>query len=70
MVNDVARNIPRISAALEHRQVKHQSTMIDIEGTILNQFFYILIDWGNILSYISPQSVEKGKLRSEKFKNA
>lgn len=33
-VNDIARNIPRISVASEDREVEHQSTMIEIEGTL------------------------------------
>jgi len=33
-MNDVAKNIPKISATLEESHVEHQSTMIEIEGTI------------------------------------
>lgn len=42
--------------------------MIYIEGTILNQYVYVLIDaWVNLI-YISPQPVEKCELKYEKFK--
>ena len=37
IVNDVSRSIPRISDALEDRQDEHQSTMVDIEGMIVEQ---------------------------------
>ena len=66
-VNDIARNIPSISAALENRQAKHQSTMVEMEGKIFEKFVIVLIDPGASLSYISPQVVEKYKLRTEKF---
>ena len=66
-MNDVARNIPTINAALENRQAEHQSTMVEMEGKISDQSVTILIDPGASLSYISPQVVEKCKLRTEKF---
>jgi len=53
-VYDIARNIPRISAALEDRQAEHQSTMIEIEGIISNQRVYVLIDPRASISYIGP----------------
>lgn len=43
-VNDVSRNIPKISIVLEERYVEHQSTMIEMERTISNQCVSILID--------------------------
>ena len=64
IVNDITRNIPTINAALENRQVEHQSSMVDMEGKISDQFVTILIDSGASLSYISPQVVEKCKLRT------
>ena len=68
-MNDVAKNIPKISATLEESHVEHQSTMIEIEGTIWNQYVSIFIDLGDSLSYISLQIVEKYKFKYEKFKN-
>lgn len=57
-INDVFRNIPRINTTLEDKHAKHQSTTIEIEGTILNQSISILIDPRASLSYIRPQNVE------------
>lgn len=36
IVNDVAKNIPRINTTLEDQNAEHQSTMIIIEGMILD----------------------------------
>jgi len=69
-MNDVARNIPRISAAIKDTHDEHQYTMFEIEGIILNQDVSILIDPGASLSYISPKMVEICNLKSEKFNNA
>lgn len=51
-MNDLARNILRISATLEDRQLKHQSTMIEIEDIISNEVVSVLIDHGASLGYI------------------
>ena len=48
------RNILRINATLEDRQVEHQSTIIEMESNVLNQTVSILIDPGTSLSYVSP----------------
>ena len=69
-VNGVARNIPKISTALEDRQEEHQSTMVEVEGMIADQSISVLIDPGEYLSYISPQMVEKCNLKSEKFQQS
>ena len=68
--NDIARNIPTISAALENRQAKHQATMAEMEGKIVDQSVTVLIDPGASLSYISPQVVEKCNLKTEKFQQS
>ena len=54
-VGDVARNIPRINAALEDRQADFQPTMIELEGKLLSQNVSVLVDLGASLSYISPK---------------
>ena len=36
-INDIARNIPTISAALENRQAENQATMVQMEGKIYDQ---------------------------------
>ena len=42
-VNDIARNIPIISAALENRQAEHQATMVEMEGKISDLPITVLI---------------------------
>ena len=66
-VNDIARNIPTISATLENRQAKHQATMVEMEDKISDLSVTVLIDPGASLSYISPNIVEKCNLKTEKF---
>ena len=70
MVGDVARNIPRINAALEDRQTDFQPTMIELEGTLLTKPVSILVDPGASLSYVSLKLVEMCKLKEQKFKNS
>ena len=70
MVNDIARNIPRINDALENTQADDKSTMLEVEGKISNTSVSILIDSGASLSYIAPRVLEKCKLSKEKKKNA
>ena len=69
MVNDVAKNIPIINVALEDRKVDHRSTMLEVEGKILNTSISVLIDSRASLSYIAPRVLEKCKLSKEKKKN-
>ena len=69
IVGDVARNIPRINAALEDREADYQLTMIELEGKLLSQPVSILVDPGASLSYVSPKLVEICKLQSQKFRN-
>ena len=67
-MGDVARNIPRINAALEDRQADYRPTMIELEGKLLSQPVSILVDPGASLSYVSPKVVEICKLQSQKLK--
>jgi hypothetical protein len=46
IVEDMNKHIPRIYAALEDRQTKNQSHMIEVEGKIINPPVVILIDLG------------------------
>jgi hypothetical protein len=57
-VEDMGRNVPRIYAALDNKQVEYQSHMIEVEGMINNQTIAILIDLGDSHSYIDPSMVE------------
>jgi hypothetical protein len=58
IVEDMGRNVPRIYEALDNKQAKYQSYMIEVEGIINNQTIAILIDLGAIHSYIDPKMVE------------
>ena len=58
-VENAARGMPRIYAALDHRQADHQSHMIEFEGMIHNQSISILFDSGASHSYIDPSLVER-----------
>jgi hypothetical protein len=65
-VNDVARSVPQIYAALDNNQVDHQASMVEIEGMIFNHLVSVLIDPGSNLSYIAPRVVDKCKLQPQK----
>ena len=67
-MNDIAMNIPIVNVFLEYLQVDHQSTMLEVEGKVLNIYVSILIDSGSSSSYIAPKVVEKCKLIKEKQK--
>jgi hypothetical protein len=58
-VEDMGRNVPRIYAALDNKQVEFQSHMIEVEGKINNQTIAILIDSGASHSYLDPKMVER-----------
>ena len=70
IVEDLVRNMPRINAALENRQVEYQTSMVEVEGMINKTLVTILIDPGASLNYIAPKMVEKCKLSVEKFENS
>ena len=58
-MGQVVTTIPRIYAALEDRQEDHQSTVVEFEGKIAQQFVSILIiNTGSTHSYIKPKIVE------------
>jgi hypothetical protein len=57
-VEDMGRNVPRIYAALDNKQVYYQSHMIEVLGMINNQTIAILIDSGASHTYIDPKMVE------------
>ena len=57
-VGQIARTVFRIYAALEDRQPNHQSMVVEVEGKIAEQSFFVLIDPGSTHSYITPRVVE------------
>lgn len=69
-VGDLAESIARISIALEDNQAKYQPSMVEFEGKIANHHVSILIDRGDILSYVRPKIVELCHLNSTEFKTA
>jgi hypothetical protein len=58
--------MPQIYAALDNRQDDHQASVVEMEGMISNHIVSILIDIGSTMSYVSPQTIEKGKLQQVK----
>ena len=62
IVNDVARSVTQIYAALDNNQADHQASVVEIEGMIFNHLVSILIEPGSNLSYIAPRVVDKCKL--------
>jgi hypothetical protein len=65
-VGDMGRSLHRINAAIDGRQADHQSSVVEIEGKILDTRISILIDPGATLSYITPDVVELNKLKKQK----
>jgi hypothetical protein len=65
-VNDVARSVPQIYAALDNNQADHQASLVEIEGMIFNHLVSVLIDPRSNLSYIAPRAVDKCKLQPQK----
>jgi len=60
--------VQKINAVVDGRQVDHQSTIVEVEGKIHDNCISILIDPGDIMSYVTPGLVELNKLK--KVKNA
>ena len=58
ILEDMGISVPRIYAALDNKQAKYQSRMIEVEGMINNHVITILIDSGSSHSYIDPRMVE------------
>ena len=62
-VEDISRRVPIISAALENRQVDHQTSMVEIKGMLKDKLISIFIDPCASLSYVSPRIVDLYKLQ-------
>jgi hypothetical protein len=58
-LEDMGINMPRIYAALDKKQDKYQSPMIEVEGKINNEPIKNLIDSGASHSYINANIVER-----------
>jgi hypothetical protein len=65
-MDDMGRIMQRIYAGLNNRKEDYRCHMIEVEGKIDNKLIYILIDSGDIHSYIDPNMVEIFKLKISK----
>jgi hypothetical protein len=70
IVEDMGSKIPRIYVALDNKQAKYQSCIIEVEGMINNHSFTDLIDLGVSHSYIDPRVVESLQLSRRKHENS
>jgi predicted aspartyl protease len=59
IMGDMGRNVLRIYAALDNKNVEFQSHMVEVKGNINNQSITILIDSGASHSYLDPKIVER-----------
>jgi predicted aspartyl protease len=62
----MGKSMPRIYVALDNKQAKYQSPMIEVEGKINNDSIVILIDSGASHSYINANIVERFHLQRSK----
>ena len=70
IVGQVAREVPRIYAALEDRQEDHQSIVVEDAGKIVEKPISILINTGSTHSYITPRVVEICVFRKVKHRKS
>jgi hypothetical protein len=70
IVEDMGSRMSRIYAALENKQAKFQSHMIEVEGTINNRSLVILIDSGASHSYVDPRVVDTLHLMRSKHEKS
>jgi predicted aspartyl protease len=63
----IVEDMGRIHAALNDRQAKYQSNMIEVEGKIINQHVAILIDSGESHYYIDLNIVDRFHLEKSKL---
>ena len=69
-MGQVTRTIPRIYAALEDRQENHRSTMLQVEGKIVEKSYFVLIEPRSTHSYITPRVVEMCAFKKLKHSNS
>jgi hypothetical protein len=70
IVEDMGSKMPRIYVALDNKQAKFQSHMIEVESMINNRPFSILIDLGANHSYVDPKVVESLHLSRSKHERS
>jgi hypothetical protein len=66
-VEFMGRNVPRIYAALDNKQVEFHSHMIEVEGKINDQPIVILIDSGASHGYLNHKIVQRFQLSRSKL---
>jgi hypothetical protein len=69
-VEDMGNRIPRIYVAMDNKQARFQSHMIEVAGMINNHAFTVLIDSGASHSYIDPRVVESFILSRSKHEKS
>ena len=58
--------IPKICTVLEDHQAGHNSTVVEVEGDIIEHIVYVLIDPGSTHRYIMPGFVEMCPFKKSK----
>ena len=69
-VGQEAGIIPKICAMLEDHQVGHNSTVVEVEGEIVEQTVSVLIDPGSTHIYITPRFVEMCPWKKSKHRRS
>ena len=62
--------IPKICTVLEDNQACHNSTMVEVEGDIVEHTISVLIDLGSTHNYITPGFVEMCTLKKSKHRRS
>jgi len=65
-IGDVGRSIHRINAIVDGRHDDHQSTIVEVEGKVNNNYISILIDPRATLSYVTLGLVDSNKIKKVK----
>lgn len=58
ILEDMARETPRVYVALDDHQVYHQLVVVEVEGNISKRSISIFIELGSSHSYVTPKVVE------------
>ena len=70
IVIDVSRTIIKIFFSLEDWHEDNQSTTIEIEGKIVKESIFVLIDIGSSHSYVIPKNVKIWSLKKHAHHNS
>ena len=60
----------KICAVLKYHEEGHNSTMVEVEGEIVEQNVFVLVDPGLTHNYITPGLVEMCTLKKSKHKRS